>query len=224
MEIIKCSQCGGELRRIRTRREWYCPFCNARFMDEPAETAKPKRKYHGLNEEVFTLEGDLSKIMDKKNGAACIRSIARCMDNYGTPAELEDYIMNKCELPDDISAKGVREDQIESIMPLISNVTEPGERIMFYGNKGLFSKGKDFFVITDRRSIFVNKKNVKHLLHRNLDSLLLTDIGTCALNGDWDKCIYNLSGDAPFHGALLALIVLLSFEADNDREKIRILT
>ena len=193
-------------------------------MDEPAETAKPAARYCGLNEEVFALDGDLSKIMADKSGAACIKSLVRCMDTYETAAEVEEYILKKCPLPDDISAKGVREEQINKIMPLISDVMDPGERVIFYGNRGIFSKGKDFYVVTDRRCIFVNKKDVLHVLHTDLDSLNLSDCCNCTINRNWDMGIYNVAVTGPFQGALLALIVLLSFEADSDREKIRIVT
>lgn len=222
MELRKCTQCGGDLKRIRTRREWLCPFCNARYTDEPAEIAKPRGKYHGLNEEVFLLEGDLSKIIKKEDVKGCINNIVHCMDTYETAAEVEEYIMRKCEIPDDISIKGVREEQITNAMPRISEVMEQGERVIVYGNKGILSKGKEYYVVTDKRCIFVDKKKVKQVLHTDIDTISLTEYANFIINGDYDKAFYNVSTKGILQGALIALIVMLSFEADNDREKIRI--
>ncbi|WP_044973776.1 hypothetical protein [Ruminococcus sp. HUN007] len=222
MEILKCEQCGGELKRIRTRHEWFCSFCNSRYSDEPSETRKPCAKYYGLNEEVFSVECDLSKVMKKENGSGCIKSIVHCMDICENSSEIEKYLSAKCKIPDDISMKGLREDQIANALPRINEVMEPGERVIVYGNKGIFSKGKEYFVITDKRSIFVEKKNISQVLHTDIDSLKIADCGNCNLNGDYSKGIVNLDGTGTFQGALLALICVLSFEADMERAKIRL--
>ena len=123
---------------------------------------------------------------------------------------------------DDISVKGVREDQIVKAMPLLETVMDPDERVIVYGNKGIFSKGKEYFVVTDRRSIFVKKKEVKAVLHTDIDSLKIEDCGNCSINDDYGKSFINLDAKGTFQGALLALICMLSFEADPDRDRIGI--
>ena len=222
MEILKCEQCGGELKHIRTRHEWFCSFCDSRYSDEQSETPKPRAKYYGLNEEVFSVECDLSKVMKTENGSGCIKTLVHCMDTCESSSEIEKYLSAKCSIPDDISMKGVREDQIDKALPVISKVMYPGERVIVYGNKGIFSKGKEYFVVTDKRCIFVEKKNVFHVLHTDIDSVKMADSGRCNINSDYNKTIYNLGGTGIFHGALLALIFVLSFEADMERDKIRI--
>ena len=61
MEIKKCSQCGGNLERMRMQKAWQCPFCGARYEDIAQECQTLPAQNFGLNEEVFSVECDLSK-------------------------------------------------------------------------------------------------------------------------------------------------------------------
>ncbi len=223
MEIRKCVQCGGDLKRQRAQKLWLCPYCGAKYEDETKEQKEAPSEYFGLNEEVFSLETDMSKTMKNKGGAGCIRSIVHCMNTYETAGQIEEYMLRKLPFSDDISAKGVREDQIRNAMPVLKTVMDADERVIVYGNKGIFTKGKEYFAITDRRSIFVKRKNVKTVLHTDIDSLKIEDCANCYLNGDYDQGIVSLDGDGKFQGALLSLICMLSLEVDPDRGRIRLI-
>lgn len=228
MEIKKCIQCGGNLERLRLKRAWICPYCGAKYEDAAeAETwarvkAPEPKEHYGLNEEVFLVEKDLSKVMKDKGGAGCIRSIVHCMSTFENAQQVEEYMLGKITFSDDISVKGVREDQIEKAMPLLRTVLDPDERVIAYGNKGILSKGKEYFAVTDRRSVFVKKKNVKAVCHTDIDSLQIEPCGNCYVNGDYEKGFINLDARGTFQGALIALISMLAFEADPDRDRIRI--
>ena len=137
--------------------------------------------------------------------------------------QVEDYMLRKLTFSDDISVKGVREDQIKKAMPLLENTIEPGERVIVYGNKGILSKGKEYFMVTDRQSIFVKKKNIKTVLHSDIDSLTIEGCGNCYLNGDYEKGFVNLDGKGTFQGAMMAMICMFSFEAQPYRDRIRII-
>ena len=223
MEIKKCVQCGGDLKRLRAQKLWLCPYCGAKYEDETKEQTEAPADYFGLNEEVFSLETDLGKTMKNQGGAGCIRSIVHCMNTFESAAQIEEYMLRKLPFSDDISVKGVREDQIRNAMPVLKTVMDADERVIVYGNKGIFSKGKEYFAITDRRSIFVKKKNVKTVLHADIDSLKIEDCANCYLNGDYDQGIVSLDGNGKFQGALLSLICMSSLEADPDRDRIRLI-
>lgn len=60
---------------------------------------------------------------------------------------------------EDVASEGINQKRIDKIMPKITELIEPGEHIIVYGDDGVFSRGKEFFVITDKRIIFVNEKN-----------------------------------------------------------------
>ena len=222
MDIKKCVQCGGNLERLRMQKAWKCPYCGARFYDRDQEKETAPEEYYGLNEEVFMLETDLSKVMKKKAGAGCIHTIARCMSTFENAARLEEYMLSKLSLPDDISVKGVREDQIEKAIPLLKTIADSDERVIVYGNKGILSKGKEYSLVTDRRSVFVNKKDVVTVLHTDIDSLEIMDCGNCYVNGDYAKGFVNYESKGIFQGAVIALICMFAFEADPDRGRIRI--
>lgn len=222
MEIKKCDQCGGNLERLRVQKAWRCPFCGARFEEGNVENMVASAEYFGLNEEVFLLESDLSKVMKKAGGYGCIRSIVYCMSTLQTAVQVEEYMLKKMPFSDDISMKGIREENIEKAMAVLEQVMDADEHLIVYGNKGIFSKGKDYFAITDKRSIFVKKKDVKMVSHADLDSLKIEDCGNCYINGDYDQGIVNLDANGKFQGAIIALICMFSFEAAPDRERIRI--
>ena len=223
MNIKKCVQCGGNLERLPMKRAWLCPYCGARYEEEGTEKTAAPKEYHGLSEEVFTVERDLSKIMKDHNGAGVINSLAHCMSSFEKASQIEEYMLRKLTFSDDISAKGIREDQIEKAMPLLEKILDSGERVIIYGNKGILSRGKEYFIVTDRKSVFVKKKGIKTVLHADVDSLKIESCGNCYLNEDYEKGFVNLDARGTFQGAMLAMICMLSFEAQPDRGRIHII-
>ena len=222
MELKKCSQCGGNLKRLRLKKAWTCPYCNALYEDTENEKID-NSNYYGLNNEIFKIEGNLDNVMAKDAGAGCIRSIVHCMETFETAVQIEEYMLKKLSPSDDISMVGIREDQIQKAMPMLKDALEDGERIIVYGNKGILSKGKEYFVITDKRCIFVNKKSLKSVIHNDIDTIKIESCGNCTINSDYEKCIVNLDGNGTFQGAVIALMCLLTFESQPDREYIRII-
>ena len=223
MEAKKCTNCGATLKRLS--KGWVCPFCDVRYEEETAPVKKKKRKY-GLSEDYFEVEANLKESLKKKRVAGCIRSIAYCLDNYDTADDIEDYILKKMTAPDDVFIKGTDDDKIEAVMPVIESVTDPGERVIFCVNTGILSRDRDYYVITDKRSIFVDNKNIRSVCHADIGSLKLGDTFGAVnwyINGDYDKCLMSLDSDGVFHGALIALICMLSFEQDPKSDKIRII-
>ncbi len=132
MELKKCTQCNGNLKRLRTQKMWVCPFCGAWYTDETEDRKQDEENTFGLNDEVFEVTRDLSKLMKKDPSRGCIKSIIQCMEKYETADEVEAYMLKKLSFSDDISAKGVREEEIEKAMPKISSVLDPGERVIIY--------------------------------------------------------------------------------------------
>ena len=222
MEMKKCIQCGGYLEHQPAKKAWICPYCGAIYEEDQEKKTAPEEVY-ALNEKAFTVEGDLSKVLKERNGAGVIRSIVHCMRTFEKACQVEEYMFKKLTFSDDISAKGVREDQITNAMPLLEKTIEPGERVIVYGNKGILFKGKEYFLVTDRQSIFVKKKSIKTVLHTDIDTLTLEGCGNCYLNEDYEKGFINFDAKGTFQGAMIALICMLSFEAQPDRNRIRII-
>ncbi|MBP5607033.1 MAG: hypothetical protein J6X66_02015 [Lachnospiraceae bacterium] len=226
MEVKKCASCGANLEFIRTRNLWVCPFCNSQYEEEAAaEEEKKEENKLGLSEALFSIEKDIESLMEEKRVAENIKELAFCLKNFGTAKEIEDYITRKCHIKDDCAAKGVNEDKFSLIMPRIQSEMEPGESVLLYVNKGIFSQGKEFYAITDKRCIFADKKKCKSVLHTNIGSFKFDEsFDTCTwyVNKDYDMQIQTPGSSYKELGAVIALITMLSFEQDKNRETISI--
>ncbi|MCR5250734.1 MAG: transposase [Lachnospiraceae bacterium] len=249
MQQKTCPGCGANLEYNRVRNLWTCGFCGQSYEGDipaPAQeesAAKPKSKVdffkNGvgktpvgtssegslLNPQIFRVELDLDESLEMKRTGSCIRSIAEIIKNYTTSEEIENYICRKLSIPDDIAVKGTHEDAIQNIMPQISSILDPGERVILYENKGIFSKGKEFTAITDKRSIFVDKKKVKQVMHADIDALKISntsDCPNCYVNGGFEQGIVALDTECRVQAAVICLLCVLSFEADPKREPIRL--
>ena len=225
MEVKKCGSCGANLEFIRTRNMWVCPFCNSQYEDDTAKEEKKDAGKCGLSAALFNIEKDLESLMEAQQVAECINTLAFCLKNFGTSGEVADYISKKCSIKDDCAAKGVREDKFKLILPRIQSQMEPGEQLLLYCNKGIFSQGKEFYAITDKRSFFADKKNCKSVRHTDIGTLKIEDAFSscvCYINKDYDMQMQTPGNGYKELGAVIALITLLSFEQDPDREVISI--
>ncbi len=226
LEGRKCENCGGGLEYVRTRNLWVCPYCDSQFevKDEttaPAETGKP-----GFSSSMFSIEVDLDRMMEASHFAECMNAIDFCLKNFGTAGEISEYISKKCTLKDDCAAKGVREEKFQLFLPKIKKEMDPGEEILLYCNKGIFSQGKDFYVVTNKRCFFVDKKHFKAVLHSDIGMLKPdASLGTVVwyVNRDYDMQIQTPGSSYKELGILIALIALLSFEQDPNREPLAII-
>ncbi len=225
MESKKCASCGANLEFIRTRNMWVCPFCNSQYEGAAEEGEEKAKDVCGLSTALYRIEKDLESKMDEKRVSECINTLAFCLKNFGNSGEVSDYISKKCSIKDECAAKGVNEDKFKLIMPRIQSEMDPGESLLLYVNKGIFSQGKEFYAITDKRCIFADKKNCKSVLH--------TDIGSFRLDDSFDTCAFYVNGANGMQmttpgstykelGAAVALITYLSFEQAPDRETISI--
>ena len=117
---------------------------------------------------------------------------------------------------EDVKGRLLREIRPGAIAPQVIKEGRPIQSVL------RVEKGKEYFAVTDRRSIFVNKKNVETVLHTDIDSLQIESCGNCYVNEDYAKGFINLDAKGTFQGALLALICMSAFEAKPDRDRIRI--
>ena len=62
------------------------------------------------------------------------------MSTFETAAQVEEYMLKKMPFSDDISMKGIREENIEKAMAVLEQVMDADEHLIVYGNKGIFSK------------------------------------------------------------------------------------
>ena len=105
-------------------------------------------------------------------------------------------------------------------MPKIASLFEPNEHIIVYGDDGIFSCGKEFFVITDKRSIFVNGKKINAVQHNEVSVIRMNPNGgypRWLLNNRGEFAITGVGTKYRLQGAIAALICLYSLESRKEK-------
>ncbi len=227
-EANKCPNCGGQLNISKTRNKWICPYCESEFLmqgqtGDPSREEAENRTGAVLNPEMFLCEVDLERMMRYDDEVKrTIGTLQRCLNEMESVAEIEEYVSRQLINAEDIATSTKNKERIEAVLGKIADQIEAGEHILAYGDKGIFSKGKEFYVVTEKRTVFVDKKKVKTLLHRDLEFFELSStMGTefWWLNGDYEMTL-NIGNHMEFLGAVLAMISILAFDGEKDRRRI----
>ena len=135
---------------------------------------------------------------------------------------MRDYLLNFNE----ISAPGIREENMRDIVNRISGNLQTSEKIILYNDDGIFVHGKTGKVITDKRVLFIEKKTVREIMHVNIPYLLFGySMGLPQINiGEkYSNSIGIFNSHFDLQGVATALICTLSFEQKPDRPKIRLM-
>ncbi|MCR5805425.1 MAG: transposase [Oscillospiraceae bacterium] len=226
MKGRKCPNCGAELVLSRSKAMYECPFCGSGFDAEKDEKENISRSMNSFDEEIFRVERDFAEARRKKQTGKCIDTIIYCMNELRTPEKIESMIRSSLLTSSDTAAEGIKEELINTVRPRIDGELKAGERIIFYKDHGIFSKGKEFTVLTDKRFIFFKKKNTLSAFHTDISTLKLSDSGDCAMwyiNGDLEKCIMSMDFSGQLTGAAIALACLSCFDQQHDHERIRLI-
>ena len=154
MNTRKCPSCGGEMELSISNKCLICPFCDTHIdvdMQDDGNTGM-------LDERMFDFLWNLDSLKQYDNVIAVLDSMRYCLNSLKTRESVSKYIRTALLTDEDVASEGINQKRIDKIMPKIAELIEPGERIIVYGDDGILSRGKEFFVITDKRSIFVNRK------------------------------------------------------------------
>ncbi|MCR5212902.1 MAG: transposase [Eubacterium sp.] len=234
MEVKKCPNCGGDLNYARLQNKWVCPYCDATFDGDANDinnasiindTNNSIGFTNGFNNALFSVETDFKKLSGKKSDDESIKTMNYCINDMRSSKEVENYLKTGVSITDDLAVEGKNEELIINALPKFQSFLESGEKIILYCNKAFFSKVKEFFILTNKRTIFVEKSKVTFLYHKDLVSL--------SISGSWDSPIWKLNGDynmmiisvtnGQTQGAIMAYICLSAFESDVNKARIRIL-
>ncbi len=225
METRKCLNCGAMLELSKSKTSLECPYCGSKFDIETETKEKIAQNANDFNEEMFRVERDFTADRAKKQTGRCIDNLLYCMNELGTSEKIENHI-RKNLTNGDLAAEGINDSLINNVKGRIDSEAEPGEHIIVYKDLGIFSKGKEFVVVTEKRLLFFTKKNCKSILFKDIDTLRLNDSGDYSawyINGDIDKRIPSMEPSGQLTGAVVALACLKSFEQDPGRERIRLI-
>ena len=126
---------------------------------------------------------------------------------------------------DEISAPGIREDKMSNIARRVAGNMSPDEKIICYNDDGIFVRGKTGVVVTTKRTFFVEKKNLKEIMHTAVPYMLFgysVGLPEIKLGEPYANNISTFNSHLDLMGTVAALIATLAFEQRPDRPKIRL--
>ena len=225
MEINRCPNCSGKLELSTSKTKMTCPFCGSEFtVDEKTKAANSE----GFAEkDWFIYEWDYNKIKANSQLYICVSSFLRAINDFGSASKIEEYMKNYLMKYDEISAPGIREDKMRGIRSRIAGYLQPDERVILYDDNGLFIHGKTGTVITDKRTLLVEKKKVTNIPHSGIPYLLFeysVGLPGVKLGEQYANSIGIFNSHFDLQGTAAALICALSFGDNPERPKIRLLS
>ena len=222
MNSRKCPSCGGEMELSVSDKSLVCPFCDTHIdVDIPDDDNTAM-----LDDRMFDFLWKLDSLKQYENVVAVLDSMRYCLNSLKTTEKVSEYIRTTLLTDEDVASEGINQKRIDKIMPKITELIEPGERIIVYGDDGILSRGKEFFVITDKRSIFVNGKKSGSVLHREISAMRLaanSGYPRWKLNNQDSFTVTGVGNKYRLQGAVAALICLFAAEQRGGTEKIRLL-
>lgn len=222
MEINLCPNCNAKMILSPGKRKWICEYCGTEILIEKKEEASDQL----LDEDRFELLWDLSKIDAREHSKESLAHMQYCMNHMERAEEVEQHIRSSLLKDEDVAAMGINQRRIDDVMPRIAPVMEPGERVLVYGDNGIFARGKDCFLVTDKRSIFVQKKKIRTVRHDEIDSIRFncdTSYPGWWLNNDMDTNITPVGNKFKLQGAIVAMICMLAKEGNPGYQRIRLM-
>ena len=222
MNTRKCPSCGGEMELSIMNKCLVCPFCDTHIDADIQDDGNTGM----LNEKMFDFLWKLDSLKQYDNVIAVLDSMRYCLNSLKTAESVSKYIRTTLLTDEDVASEGINQKRLDKIMPKITELVEPGERIIVYGDDGILSRGKEFFVITDKRSIFVNGKKTDAVLHREISAMRLDPNGgypRWKLNNQDSFAVTGIGNKYRLQGAIAALICLFAAEQRREKEKIKLL-
>ncbi len=224
MELNKCPNCSGKLELSDNRNRLVCKYCGSEFTLD--DTTRKEVGDSPVSKDWFVYEWDYKKLLDNPNTAPTVSAFVRTLNDYDSSEKIVQYMRDYLLNFNEISAPGIREENMRDIVNRISGNLQTSEKIILYNDDGIFVHGKTGKVITDKRVLFIEKKTVREIMHVNIPYLLFGySMGLPQINiGEkYSNSIGIFNSHFDLQGVATALICTLSFEQKPDRPKIRLM-
>ena len=219
MENRKCPTCGGEMELSVSRKCMVCPFCDTHIDVEIRDDGNGAL----LDTRMFDILWNIKALKKYENVMTCLDSFCYCLNSLKTVYNVTKYIRTTLINDEDVASEGINQHRLDKILPKIADLLDMDERIIVYGDDGLFARGKCFFVVTDRRSIFVEGKRRNTVLHSDVSALRLDPNGgypRWKVNNQDAQYIPGVGTKYRLQGAVAALICLYAREHCSDNIKL----
>jgi len=229
--INRCPNCGGTLTLSKNRRSMLCPFCDSEFaIGQPA--ASPENGASSgrtiLDDRRYNLLWDYDYLSNyNKDVSESLLSLIHCTDELVTSEAIKQHICSRLLNDSEVAGEGVNENLISDLKKRLSPDFLPGEKIIAYGNTGIFSKGKEGMVVTNKRTCFVSKKKYNYVMHTDIHSVKMEislKLPSYYLNGSLDNYLMSMGSHFKLQGAMLALAFAYAWELEPDRERIDLIS
>jgi len=222
-QLNKCPNCNGKLVLSSSRTRLECPYCGSEFRLD--ETTKKEIGDNPIHKDLFIYEWDYKKLIDDPKCSPVVLAFVRTLNEYDSSEQIisymRDYLMNF----DAISAPGIREEKMRGIAARVAGKMAPDEQIICYNDDGIFVHGKTGVVITSKRTLFVEKKNIKEMMHTLVPYILFgcsLGLPELKLGEQYANNISSFNSHFDLMGTVGALIATLAFEQKPDRPKIKL--
>ncbi len=219
MNTRKCPSCGGEMELSISNKCLICPFCDTHIDVDIKDDGNTGL----LDEKLFDFLWQLESLKKYEKVAESIDSMRYCLNNLKIADSITDYIRTALITDTDVASEGINQERIDKVMPKIASLIEPNEHIIVYGDDGIFSRGKEFFVITDKRSIFVNGKKINAVQHNEVSVIRMnpnSGYPRWLLNNRSELAISGIGNKYRLQGAITALICLYSWKSRKEKIKL----
>ena len=223
MELNKCPNCNGKLELAASRKRMICAFCGSEFTLD--DTTKDEIGDNPIHKDWFIYEWDYQKLTENSKWNVPVNAFVRTLNEFDSAEKIGQYMRDYLFKFDEISAPGIREKNYADIEKRLSGSMTPGEHIICYNDDGIFVRGKTGVVITNKRTIFVDKKSFKDTMHTAVPYLLFgysVGLPEIKLGEQYANNIGIFNSHFDLMGTVAALICTLAFEQNPERPKIRL--
>jgi hypothetical protein len=200
-----------------------CPYCGSEFTLD--DTTKEEIGDNPIHKDWFIYEWDYQKLTENPKYNVPVNAFVRTLNEFDSAEKIEQYMRDFLFKFDEISAPGIREKNYADIAKRLSGSMTPGEHIICYNDDGIFVRGKTGVVITNKRTVFVDKKSFKDIMHSAVPYMLFgysVGLPEIKLGEQYANNIGIFNSHFDLMGTAAALICTLAFEQNPDRPKIRL--
>ena len=222
-QLNKCPNCSGKLELSSNRTRLVCPYCGSEFKLD--ETTKQEVGDNPIRKDWFVYEWDYQKLIGNPKYNVGVNAFIRTLNEYDSSEKIIEYMRDYLMNFDEISAPGIREDKMSEIARRVAGNMSPDEKIICYNDDGIFVRGKTGVVVTTKRTFFVEKKNIKEIMHTAVPYMLFgysVGLPELKLGEPYANNISTFNSHFDLMGTVGALIATLAFEQRPDRPKIRL--
>ena len=222
-QLNKCPNCSGKLELSSNRTRLVCPYCGSEFKLD--ETTKQEVGDNPIRKDWFVYDWDYQKLIGNPKYNVGVNAFIRTLNEYDSSEKIIEYMRDYLMNFDEISAPGIREDKMSEIARRVAGNMSPDEKIICYNDDGIFVRGKTGVVVTTKRTFFVEKKNIKEIMHTAVPYMLFgysVGLPELKLGEPYANNISTFNSHFDLMGTVGALIATLAFEQRPDRPKIRL--